>query len=210
MDAQVATVVAVVGLGALAVVVAVVAGARGRDRAHAQAEEVAALSARLAEAEARSAVASDRSAGEPMPAIEAGPRPDGSADTAPAGPAPLVAPPDRIEMSALADSIVEGLVRVANLPPATTTRDGQPVAPYRIYNIGNNQPVELLEFIRVLERHIGRTARLKLLPMQPGDVLETYADIADLTRDTGFKPSTTIEQGLDAFVNWYRQYASAL
>ena len=104
------------------------------------------------------------------------------------------------------DDIIEGLVRVANLPPASPARDGKPTAPYRIYNIGNNQPVDLLEFIRVLERHIGRAARLKLLPMQPGDVLETYADIADLTRDTGFKPSTTIEQGLGAFVDWYRQY----
>lgn len=79
-------------------------------------------------------------------------------------------------------------------------------APYRVYNIGNNQVVELEYFVQVLEEAIGRKARIKYLPMQPGDVYATYADIESSTRDLGFNPSTGIEDGLPRFVEWYRAY----
>ena len=83
---------------------------------------------------------------------------------------------------------------------------GTSKAPYRIYNIGNNQPVELLEFIRVLENCLERKAEKRLLPMQPGDVPETYADVDDLMRDVGFRPATPITVGIARFVEWYRSY----
>jgi len=79
-------------------------------------------------------------------------------------------------------------------------------APYKLYNIGNNQPVELQYFITTLEQALGKTARKNLLPMQPGDVPATYADVDDLRRDVGFQPSTSIEEGIRRFVQWYRQY----
>jgi UDP-glucuronate 4-epimerase len=111
------------------------------------------------------------------------------------------------------DDIVEGVVRVMDLPPAPNPHwnadapePNSSSAPYRLYNIGNHHPVELLHFIRVLEECTGRKAQMNMRPAQPGDVLTTYADISDLTRDTGFQPSTTIEQGLEKFVAWYRDY----
>jgi UDP-glucuronate 4-epimerase len=79
-------------------------------------------------------------------------------------------------------------------------------APYRVYNIGNNKPVELLDFIAILEDTLGRKAELNLLPMQPGDVKETYADIEDLSVDFGFRPKTSIREGIAEFVEWYRAY----
>jgi len=79
-------------------------------------------------------------------------------------------------------------------------------APYRIYNIGNNRPVELLHFIAALERCLGRKAKLDLQPMQPGDVPSTMADVSDLESATGFRPKTTIEEGIAEFVKWYREY----
>ncbi|MDZ4716515.1 MAG: NAD-dependent epimerase [Cytophagales bacterium] len=79
-------------------------------------------------------------------------------------------------------------------------------APYRIFNIGNNQPVELLRFIEILEEKLGRKAEKNLLPIQPGDVEETFADISGLEREIDFRPSTTIEDGIDKFVNWYRSF----
>jgi UDP-glucuronate 4-epimerase len=79
-------------------------------------------------------------------------------------------------------------------------------APYRIYNIGNNRPVELLHFISALEQSLGRKAKLDLLPMQPGDVPSTMADVSDLEKATGFRPKTTVEEGIAAFVKWYREY----
>ena len=111
------------------------------------------------------------------------------------------------------DDIVQGVVRVADRipegnphwsgdhPDPATSR-----APYRIYNIGNNQPVELMKLIEALEHSLGTPAIKKFLPMQPGDVPATYADVDDLTRDVGFRPSTPIEQGVDRFVKWYRDY----
>jgi len=111
------------------------------------------------------------------------------------------------------DDIVEGVVRVmARIPAANPAwRSDQPdpatsFAPYQVYNIGNNQPVELLEYIRTLEKHLGKTARKNFLPLQPGDVPATYADVADLMTDVGFKPSTTVDEGIGKFVAWYRDY----
>lgn len=111
------------------------------------------------------------------------------------------------------DDIVEGIVRTldnvatsnaawrADAPDPGTSK-----APYRLYNIGNNQPVELLRFIEVIEQCTGRTAIKNLLPLQPGDVPETFADVDDLTQDVGFAPATSIEEGVDRFVRWYRDY----
>jgi UDP-glucuronate 4-epimerase len=84
--------------------------------------------------------------------------------------------------------------------PATSS------APYKIYNIGNNRPVELLRYIEVLEQCLGKKAQMDLLPMQEGDVRATYADIDCLARDTGFAPKTPVETGVARFVEWYKEY----
>jgi len=102
------------------------------------------------------------------------------------------------------DDIVDGVLRVLARPPA----DNGTTAPHRLYNIGNNQPEPLLRFIALIEQALGKTAEKTLLPMQPGDVPETYADIDDLTRDTGFQPRTAIDEGIPRFVEWYRNYNS--
>ena len=111
------------------------------------------------------------------------------------------------------DDIVEGVVRVIDRVPSPSTATGgdhaagaAAVAPCKIYNIGNNQPVELKHFIETLENCLGVKAKKNFLPMQPGDVPETYADVDDLMRDVGFKPSTPIEEGVARFVEWYRSY----
>lgn len=111
------------------------------------------------------------------------------------------------------DDIVEGVVRTADrvaAPDANWSGDrpdpAASFAPYRVYNIGNNQPVELMRLIETLESSLGEKAVKNLLPMQPGDVPATYADVDDLTRDVGFKPSTPIEAGVEQFVKWYRSY----
>lgn len=111
------------------------------------------------------------------------------------------------------DDIVEGVVRVADRmaePNPTWSGDapdpGTSSAPFKIYNIGNHQPVELLYFIEVLEKCLGRQAEKRLLPIQAGDVPATYADVDDLMRDAGFRPATTIEEGIARFVAWYREY----
>jgi UDP-glucuronate 4-epimerase len=103
------------------------------------------------------------------------------------------------------DDVIEGVVRVTDKPPQSSTETGSTV-PYKIYNIGNNSPVELVTFIEVIEKAMGKTAIKNLLPMQPGDVPATYADVDDLMADVGFKPSTPIEQGIHQFVEWYRSY----
>jgi UDP-glucuronate 4-epimerase len=100
------------------------------------------------------------------------------------------------------DDLVDGVLRVIARPPADT---GQ-APPYRLYNIGNNRPEPLLRFIAVLERALGREAEKEMLPLPPGDVPETCADIDAIMRDTGFRPSTPIEVGLPRFVAWYRDY----
>ncbi len=79
-------------------------------------------------------------------------------------------------------------------------------APYKLYNIGNNNPVELMHFIEVLEDCLGKKAEKNLLPIQAGDVPATYADVDDLIKDVGFKPSTPIEEGIRKFVEWYKEY----
>jgi UDP-glucuronate 4-epimerase len=109
------------------------------------------------------------------------------------------------------DDVVEGVLQVADRPPAPdakgTARDNNPsAAPHRLYNIGNHQPVELMKVIAVLEKCLGKTARKKMLPMQPGDVPATFADVDELMRDTGFRPETPIEAGMERFVGWYQSY----
>ncbi|BCA80071.1 NAD-dependent epimerase [Desulfuromonas sp. AOP6] len=111
------------------------------------------------------------------------------------------------------DDIVEGVVRTADHvaqphPEWDSDRPdpGTSRAPYRIYNIGNNQPVELLHLIEVLETSLGKKAEKILLPLQPGDVPATYADVDALVQDVGFKPATSIEEGVEHFVRWYRHY----
>jgi UDP-glucuronate 4-epimerase len=111
------------------------------------------------------------------------------------------------------DDVVEAVERViakapgkaelqssGNLDPSTST------APWRIYNIGNNRPVEVPRVVALLEQELGRKAKVELLPMQPGDVPETCAEIDDLMREVGFRPVTSIEDGVRKFIAWYRQY----
>jgi UDP-glucuronate 4-epimerase len=109
--------------------------------------------------------------------------------------------------------IVEGIVRAvdrvaqanpewsSDRPDAATSR-----APYRLYNIGNQQPVELMRYIEVLEECLGRKAEKRLLPIQPGDVPDTWADVEDLAREVGYRPSTPVEEGVRSFVDWYLDY----
>ncbi|HLT77895.1 MAG TPA: NAD-dependent epimerase/dehydratase family protein [Ferrovibrio sp.] len=100
------------------------------------------------------------------------------------------------------DDIVNGVIRTLDNPPAP---DGQG-RPYRLYNIGNNKPEPLLRMIEVLEQAIGRKAEKQLMPMQPGDVKATYADITAISRDVGFAPTTPIDVGVPKFVDWFRRY----
>ena len=111
------------------------------------------------------------------------------------------------------DDIVEGIVRTADRVAAPNPDyssevpdPGTSSAPYRVYNIGNNNPVELMDMIGTLERVLGQKAEKRMLPLQPGDVPATWADVDDLTRDVGFKPSTPIEDGIRRFGAWYRDY----
>ncbi len=111
------------------------------------------------------------------------------------------------------DDIVEGVVRVAARPAqpnphwsGATPDPGSSFAPWRVYNIGNHSPVELLHFIHTIEEKLGRKAQLNLLPLQPGDVPATCADVADLMQDVDFKPATPIEVGINRFIDWYRDY----
>jgi len=111
------------------------------------------------------------------------------------------------------DDAVEAVVRLIDRAPAAdAARPGTPAdpatsaAPWRIYNIGNNKPVELAEVVRLLEQAIGKRAERVLMPMQPGDVPETFADIDDLARAIGFRPATAIEEGIARFIAWYREY----
>ncbi len=111
------------------------------------------------------------------------------------------------------DDIVEGVVRVTDLSPQPDPNwsgdnpdAATSAAPYQIYNIGNNEPVELSHFIATIEKEVGKKANKNMLPLQPGDVPETYANIDALVRDTGFQPKTSIEDGIHNFVNWYKDY----
>jgi UDP-glucuronate 4-epimerase len=114
------------------------------------------------------------------------------------------------------DDIVEGVVRTLDHPAepdpgydAEAPNPGSSDAPYRVYNIGNDQPVQLMRFIELLEQHLGRTVEKRLLPMQPGDVPDTWADVSALRRDVGYAPGTSIEEGVARFVAWYIDYQKA-
>lgn len=105
------------------------------------------------------------------------------------------------------DDIVSGVMKVLNVVPAPQQVIGtNSHAPYKLYNIGNNSPITLRRFIDALIKSCGKKAIENYLPMQPGDVPVTFADVNDLIKDTGFKPSTSIEEGIDHFVNWYKRY----
>ena len=108
------------------------------------------------------------------------------------------------------DDVVEAVIRLIDHVPRgepTGARDpGTSSAPWRIYNIGNNKPAELTSVVTLLEKEFGRTVQKEMLPMQPGDVQATFADIDDLTRDVGFRPSTSLEDGIHRFAAWYSRY----
>ena len=111
------------------------------------------------------------------------------------------------------DDIVEGIYKLIDRPPVANSEWDEnkddistSFAPYKIYNIGNNQPVQLMEFINILEDKIGKKSEKVYMDMQPGDVLRTYADVSDLEKDVNFKPKTTIEEGLSKFISWYKEY----
>jgi UDP-glucuronate 4-epimerase len=111
------------------------------------------------------------------------------------------------------DDIVEGVIRTLDRVPQPNPEwsgdhpdAASSTAPYRLYNIGNNQPVELMHYIEVLEKCLGKKAEQNLLPLQPGDVPDTYADTTDLQNDVGYKPDTSVEEGVANFVKWYREY----
>ena len=114
------------------------------------------------------------------------------------------------------DDIVEGVIRVSD-KIATSDETWSPEqpspakshAPFRIFNIGNNNPVQLIEYIRAIEKATGKTAQLDLLPMQPGDVPDTFADSNDLAAYVDYRPATTVDDGVKAFVDWYRDYYQA-
>ena len=109
------------------------------------------------------------------------------------------------------DDIVEGVVRVID-NPARKREDVENdpsqsrTAPFKVYNIGNSSPVELMDFIRAIEKHLGKEAEKEFLPIQPGDVPHTEADVADLVRDLDYKPSTSVEEGIGRFIEWYTSY----
>jgi len=111
------------------------------------------------------------------------------------------------------DDIVEGLVRILDRPAPSNEQwsgdrpdPGSSKAPWRVYNIGNNAPVQLMRYIAAIEEAIGKTAIKELLPLQVGDVPDTYADVEDLVREFDYKPSTPVEEGIKRFVDWYRGY----
>jgi len=112
------------------------------------------------------------------------------------------------------DDVVEAIVRLVDRPPqgnpewsGTKPDPSSSAAPWKIYNIGNNRPEELMQVVGLLEKEFGRAAIKEMLPMQPGDVPATYADIEDLTADVGFRPAISIEDGISRFAKWYRSYS---
>jgi UDP-glucuronate 4-epimerase len=111
------------------------------------------------------------------------------------------------------DDIVEGIMRVMHHIPtannewsASESDPSTSSAPYKIYNIGNSKPVRLMDFIEAIENELGIKAKKEFLPLQPGDVPTTFADVSDLTRDTGYKPNTPVEEGVKKFIEWYKTY----
>ena len=109
----------------------------------------------------------------------------------------------------IAEGVVRSLDRIATPDPNWDSNNPDPAtssAPYRVYNIGNNKPVDLSHYIETLEKCLGKKAEKNMLPLQLGDVPDTFADVEDLVRDVGYKPATTVEEGIKAFVDWYRDY----
>ncbi len=111
------------------------------------------------------------------------------------------------------DDIVEGIIRVNDNPPKGDTKwsaknpnPSSSKAPYKIYNIGNNNPVKLMDFIEAIENKLGKKAEKNMLPIQAGDVPSTYADVSDLIEDLGYKPKTSIQEGIDNFIDWYLEF----
>jgi len=110
------------------------------------------------------------------------------------------------------DDIIEGVYRTSLIPPKGSSSDRAPVegnssnAPYKVYNIGNSKSVNLMDFIEAIEKTTGKQAQLELMPIQPGDVPVTFADVSDLAADTGYKPDTPVEKGIEAFVSWYKEH----
>jgi UDP-glucuronate 4-epimerase len=100
------------------------------------------------------------------------------------------------------DDVVAGILNILPNPPVPNEHGDR----YKVYNIGNNKPEQIMDYFAALEKALGMTAKKEFLPMQPGDVYQTYADVDDLMRDFDFKPSTPIEVGLQKFVDWYRDY----
>lgn len=103
------------------------------------------------------------------------------------------------------DDIVEGIIRVLNATHSKENHDSGEV-PYKVYNIGNSKPVRLVDFIKALEKSLGKESIKEYLPMQPGDVYRTEADVSDLVKNTGYRPSTTVDEGVGKFVDWYKAY----
>lgn len=111
------------------------------------------------------------------------------------------------------DDIIEGVIRVMANPPkpnedydSLNPDPSTSYAPFKVYNIGNNKPVQLMKFIEAIEKHLGKEAKKEFLPLQAGDVPKTYADVDDLIRDVGFKPDTSVDEGIGKFVEWYKEY----
>ncbi len=129
-------------------------------------------------------------------------------------PIPIFNKGDMVRDFTFIDDIAEAVVRICDTPPEPNpdwSADDpdpatSPTGPYRIYNIGNADPVPLMTYIEELERALGRQAKKQFLPMQPGDVPKTWADVGDLQRDHGYRPATSVRDGVTAFVNWYRDY----
>lgn len=106
---------------------------------------------------------------------------------------------------------MEGIVRVIDSPPEISQTENPDAScsnsvPYKVYNIGNSSPVQLMEYIAAIEKQLGKTAQKEFLPMQPGDVPRTDADITDLMANLGYKPDTPVEKGIERFVAWYKEY----
>lgn len=124
---------------------------------------------------------------------------------------------DMIRDFTYVDDIVEGVTRIIDKPAAANPNwsgdhpdTATSYAPYRIYNIGNNKPVKLIDFIRAIENAVGKKAQMNLMPMQPGDVPATFADVSNLEKDFGYKPNTSIQDGINRFVDWYKEFHKAL
>jgi UDP-glucuronate 4-epimerase len=111
------------------------------------------------------------------------------------------------------DDITEGVIRVLDRPATQNPEwsgdhpdSGSSKAPWRVYNIGNNDPVDLMDYIKALERELGKTAKKEFLPLQPGDIPDTFADVKDLVEQFRYKPSTSVKEGISKFISWYVEY----